>query len=46
MMGNETDEIIEKGFESLLQKYHEGLEEKMRGSECFFLIVLIYCVIK
>ena len=36
MMGNETDEIIEKRFESLLQKYQAGLEEKMRGSECFF----------
>ena len=31
MMGNETDEVIEKLFESLLQRYQEGLEEKMRG---------------
>ena len=31
MMGNETDEIIEELFEALLQKYQEGLEEKMRG---------------
>ena len=37
MMGNETDEIIEKHFESLLQKYQEGLEESMkRGSEFIF----------
>ena len=37
MMGNETDEIIEVLFESLLRrKYHEGLEEKMRGSEFVF----------
>ena len=36
MMGNETDEIIEELFESLLQKYQEGLEEKMRGSEFVF----------
>ena len=28
MMGNETDEIIEELFESLLQKYQEGLEQK------------------
>ena len=28
MMGNETDEIIEKLFEYLLQRYQEGLEEK------------------
>ena len=36
MMGNETDEIIEKLFESLLQKYRERLEEKMRKSEFIF----------
>ena len=33
MMGNESDEIIEELCESLLQKYQEGLEESMRGSE-------------
>ena len=27
MMGGETDEIIEKLFESLLKRYQEGLEE-------------------
>ena len=32
MMGNETDEIIEKLFESLLQNYQKDLEESMRGS--------------
>ena len=31
MMGNETDEVVKKLFESLLQRYQEGLEEKMRG---------------
>ena len=36
MMGNETDEIIEKLFESFLQKYRERLEEKMRKSEFIF----------
>ena len=35
-MGNEADEIIDELFESLLQKYQEGLEEKMRGSEFVF----------
>ena len=30
-MDNQTDEIIEELFESLLQKYQEILEEKMRG---------------
>ena len=33
MIGNETDEIIEKLFDSLLQKYQDGLEESMTGSE-------------
>ena len=33
MMGSETDEIVEDLFESFLQKYQEGLEESMRGSE-------------
>ena len=32
-MSSETDEIIENLFESFLQKYQEGLEESMRGSE-------------
>ena len=35
-MGNETDEILEEFFKSLLQKYREGLEEKIRGSEFVF----------
>ena len=33
MMGSETDEIIEELFESFFQRYQEGLEESMRGSE-------------
>ena len=36
MIGNETDEIIEELFESLLQKYQEGLENSMKGSEIAF----------
>ena len=36
MMGNETDEIIEELFKSLLQRYQEGLEESMKGSEFVF----------
>ena len=36
MMGNETDEIIEKHFESLLQNYQKNLEESIRGSEFVF----------
>ena len=33
MIGSKTDEIIEDLFESFLQKYQEGLEESMIGSE-------------
>ena len=33
MMGSETDEIIKELFKSFLQKYQEGIEESMRGSE-------------
>ena len=36
MMGKETDEIIEKIFESVLEIYQEGLGESMRGSEYIF----------
>ena len=36
MMGSQTNEIIEELFKSLLQKYQEGLEESMRGSEFVF----------
>ena len=35
-MGNETNEIIEKLFESLLKNYQKDLEESMRGSEFVF----------
>ena len=36
MMGDETDEIIKELFQSLLQRYQEGLEESMKGSEFVF----------
>ena len=36
MTGSETDGIIEELFESLLQRYQEGLEESMKGSEFIF----------
>ena len=36
MMGSETDEIIDGLFESLLERYQEGLEESIRGSEFIF----------
>ena len=36
IIGNETDEIIEELFESLLQRCQEGLEESMRGRYLFY----------
>ena len=36
MMGSETNNITEELFKSLLQKYQEGLEESMGGSEVLF----------
>ena len=36
MMGFDTNEIIEKLFNSLLQIYLKGLEESMRGSDFVF----------
>ena len=36
MMSSETDQIIEKIFKSLLERYQEGLEESMKGSEFIF----------
>ena len=44
MVVSETDDIIEELSESLLQKYQERLEESMRRSN-LYLIVLIYCII-
>ena len=41
-MGSETDEIIKKLLQSLLPRYRERLEESMKGSD--FFIVLIYCI--
>ena len=35
-MGRETNSIIKELFKSLSQKYLEGLEESMRGSEFIF----------
>ena len=36
IMGSETDDIIDELLKSFLQKYQEGLEESMRGSEFIF----------
>ena len=36
VFGDDNDDIIEQLFESLLQKYEENLQNKMRGSEFEF----------
>ena len=36
MMGSETNEIIEDFFKAFLQRYQEGLEQSLRGSEFIF----------
>ena len=36
MFGDDNDDIIERLFESLLKKYEENLQNKMRGSEFEF----------
>ena len=36
MNGSDTDEIIKELFKSLLQRYQEHLQEKMRGSDFAF----------
>ena len=33
MIGSDTNEVIKELFKSFLQRYQEGLQEKMRGSE-------------
>ena len=36
MIGIDTNEVIKELFKSFLQRYQEGLQEKMRGSEFEF----------
>ena len=33
MIGSDTNEVIKELLKSFLQRYQEGLQEKMRGSE-------------
>ena len=36
MFGDDNDDIIEQLFESLLQKYEENIQNKMKGSDFEF----------
>ena len=40
---DDINDVIKEIFKSLLKRYQENLQEKMRGSE-FGLMVLIYCI--
>ena len=42
-MGCETYDIIEEGFESVLQSYQEGIEESIKGSNLIF-DGLMHCI--
>ena len=42
MIGSDTNEVIKELFKSFLQRYQESLQEKMRGSEVFDGIHLLY----
>ena len=44
-MGNETDDIIDKLFESLLQRYQKSKEESRKRGREFIDELLIYCII-
>ena len=44
LTGYETDDIIEKNFDSLLEKYQEGLEEKMQKSNLFLIVLMHYII--
>ena len=36
MTGDETDDVIKEIFKSVLQRYQEGLEESVKGSDFVF----------
>ena len=42
ILGNETNEFIDELFNAFLQRYQKILQESMRGS--FFFIVLVCCI--
>ena len=43
MIGSDTNDVINDLFKSILQRYQENLEEKMKGSS-LFLMVLMCCI--
>ena len=45
MSGSDTDEVIKLLFRSLLQKYQENLQNKMRGSKMNLMALIYYIII-
>ena len=45
MFGDDNDDIIEQLFESLLQKYEENLQSKMKGSDFELMLLISYIMI-
>ena len=41
MIGSETEEVAEKPIISILQKYQDNLQNKMKGSDFIYLMELI-----
>ena len=45
MIGSETKEVAEKLFMSILQKYQDNLQNKMKGSVLYLMELIIYTMI-
>ena len=45
IFGDDSDNIIEQLFRSLLQKYEENLQSKMKGSGFKFMVLTSYIMI-
>ena len=44
LKGYQTDDIIEKLFDSLLEKYQEGLEEKVKKATLLLIVLMNYII--
>ena len=45
MIGSETEEVTEKLFMSILQKYQDNLQNKIKGSDFYSMELIIYIMI-
>ena len=44
MIGDETDQIVTNLFNPLLQKYQQGLEESMKETKSFLIVMNCYII--